>query len=280
MANHSSNLDPPALLPNIPRRVVIYLKASLMGIPILFAPAIGPVLAGWLVDAASWRWIFLLNLPVGRHWAGLQRWAAVQAARGSFADAREAIERATGVRLGKRQVQDLARTAAVDTEAFYAARRSRPHPGRVLGLQGDGTGTDTDMIVDNVTGIFRRIFAGYWGPRTDDIFRAACLTLLGSVPPGSGLVTLADIPPLLGDAAVRKRLTAGTATASALKPASRKRSIARPAWTSSRKNGSSAAMCSRILASMAWKSDSDSDTPSGKSKSLMTSIRIKATGDW
>ena len=76
-------------------------------------------------------------------------------------------------------------------------------------LQGDGSGTDTDMIVDNVTGIFRRIFAGYWGPRTDDIFRAACLTLLGSVPPGSGLVTLADIPPLLGDDTVRKRLTAG-----------------------------------------------------------------------
>ena len=76
-------------------------------------------------------------------------------------------------------------------------------------LQGDGCGTDTDMIVDNVTGIFRRIFAGFWGPRTDDIFRAACLTLLGSVPPGSGLVTLADIPPLLGDDATRKRLTAG-----------------------------------------------------------------------
>jgi hypothetical protein len=76
-------------------------------------------------------------------------------------------------------------------------------------LQGDGSGTDTDMIVDNVTGIFRRIFAGYWGPRTDDIFRAACLTLLGSVPTGSGLVTLADIPPLLGDDTVRKRLTTG-----------------------------------------------------------------------
>jgi hypothetical protein len=76
-------------------------------------------------------------------------------------------------------------------------------------LQGDGSGTDTDMIVDNVTGIFRRIFAGFWGPRTDDIFRAACLTLLGSVPPGSGQVTLADIPPLLGDDAYRRRLTAG-----------------------------------------------------------------------
>ncbi len=76
-------------------------------------------------------------------------------------------------------------------------------------LQGDGSGTDTDVIIDNVTGIFRRIFAAFWGPRTDDIFRAACLTLLGSVPPGSGQVTLADIPALLGDDAYRRRLTAG-----------------------------------------------------------------------
>lgn len=29
------------------------------------ATAIGPFLGGWLVDAASWRWIFLLNLPIG-----------------------------------------------------------------------------------------------------------------------------------------------------------------------------------------------------------------------
>ena len=82
----------------------------------------------------------VLNLPVGRHSAGLARLAAVEAARGSFADAREAIERATGVRLGKRQVENLARTAAVDTETFYDARRPQPCPDRVLGLQADGKG--------------------------------------------------------------------------------------------------------------------------------------------
>ncbi|MGH2410356.1 MAG: DHA2 family efflux MFS transporter permease subunit, partial [Chloroflexota bacterium] len=38
---------------------------GVMGIPILFAPAIGPVVAGWLVQYATWRWIFLVNLPVG-----------------------------------------------------------------------------------------------------------------------------------------------------------------------------------------------------------------------
>jgi len=38
---------------------------GMMGIPILLAPAIGPVLGGWLVQFHSWRWIFLLNLPIG-----------------------------------------------------------------------------------------------------------------------------------------------------------------------------------------------------------------------
>lgn len=36
--------------------------------------AIGPLAGGWLVDAASWRWIFLLNLPL----AGLVVWIAVR----------------------------------------------------------------------------------------------------------------------------------------------------------------------------------------------------------
>jgi EmrB/QacA subfamily drug resistance transporter len=46
-----------------PERVGVV--TGLMGIPILLAPAIGPVLAGWLVQDASWHWIFLINLPVG-----------------------------------------------------------------------------------------------------------------------------------------------------------------------------------------------------------------------
>ncbi|MGI5461038.1 DHA2 family efflux MFS transporter permease subunit [Streptomyces sp. CA-249302] len=34
-------------------------------LPTAVAPALGPVLGGWLVDAASWHWVFLVNLPVG-----------------------------------------------------------------------------------------------------------------------------------------------------------------------------------------------------------------------
>ena len=36
-----------------------------IGIPILFAPALGPTVSGWLVQYADWRWIFSFNLPIG-----------------------------------------------------------------------------------------------------------------------------------------------------------------------------------------------------------------------
>ena len=42
--------------------------ASVFGfaaMPILLAPLLGPVIAGALLQYASWRWLFLINLPVG-----------------------------------------------------------------------------------------------------------------------------------------------------------------------------------------------------------------------
>jgi hypothetical protein len=94
-------------------------------------------------------------------------------------------------------------------------------------------GEDMDTAVDNLVGIFRRIFSGFWGPRTDDVLRAACLTLLRA--PRSTLLaaraqdtldidgdvsedyavarsrvpTLADIPRLLDDDTYRRTLTEG-----------------------------------------------------------------------
>jgi DHA2 family multidrug resistance protein len=35
------------------------------GIVLVFAPALGPVLGGWLVDADLWRLIFFINIPIG-----------------------------------------------------------------------------------------------------------------------------------------------------------------------------------------------------------------------
>ncbi|NNC24293.1 DHA2 family efflux MFS transporter permease subunit [Salinisphaera sp. USBA-960] len=38
---------------------------AIYGIAVVFAPAIGPTLGGYITDNASWHWIFLLNVPVG-----------------------------------------------------------------------------------------------------------------------------------------------------------------------------------------------------------------------
>jgi EmrB/QacA subfamily drug resistance transporter len=38
---------------------------AIVGVPMLLAPTIGPILGGWLVDDISWRWIFYVNVPIG-----------------------------------------------------------------------------------------------------------------------------------------------------------------------------------------------------------------------
>jgi MFS transporter, DHA2 family, multidrug resistance protein len=38
---------------------------SLVAIAVIFAPIIGPTLGGWITDNYSWRWVFLINVPVG-----------------------------------------------------------------------------------------------------------------------------------------------------------------------------------------------------------------------
>ncbi|MDB2448704.1 DHA2 family efflux MFS transporter permease subunit [bacterium] len=37
---------------------------GLVGLAIAFAPAIGPTLSGWIVEHLSWRWLFVLMLPI------------------------------------------------------------------------------------------------------------------------------------------------------------------------------------------------------------------------
>ncbi|SFD01687.1 drug resistance transporter, EmrB/QacA subfamily [Nocardioides terrae] len=38
---------------------------AILGVPMLLGPILGPILGGWLIDAASWHWVFLINLPLG-----------------------------------------------------------------------------------------------------------------------------------------------------------------------------------------------------------------------
>jgi MFS transporter, DHA2 family, multidrug resistance protein len=38
---------------------------TLFGLAALLAPVVGPTLGGWITDQYSWRWVFLINIPVG-----------------------------------------------------------------------------------------------------------------------------------------------------------------------------------------------------------------------
>jgi hypothetical protein len=67
-----------------------------------------------------------LSLPAGRHSHSLAKLAAIEAARGSFGAAHDAITRRCGNVIGKRQLEQAVVSAAADIPAFYAARvRSR-----------------------------------------------------------------------------------------------------------------------------------------------------------
>src|SRR5438270_9053847 len=93
----------------------------------------------------------------------------------------------------------LPRSASDRLVVFDAHGRTRPPCLNPL------DGEDTDLTVDNLVSVFRRVYSAFWGPRTDDVMRAACLTLRTQ----EGVATLADLPKLLADPAFRARVTAG-----------------------------------------------------------------------
>jgi hypothetical protein len=72
----------------------------------------------------------VLNLPEHKHSHGLRRLAAIESARGSFEQAASAVERSTGVRVGKRQVEQLARPRSLmwtaSTPTSVPARAQTP----------------------------------------------------------------------------------------------------------------------------------------------------------
>ena len=82
-----------------------------------------------------------LNLPGEKQSHGLRRLVMAEAARGSIESAQAAVIRATGVRIGKRQLEAMALSAAADVDAFYLHRVIDPAPeGWPLILTFDGKG--------------------------------------------------------------------------------------------------------------------------------------------
>src|SRR5712691_66639 len=83
----------------------------------------------------------VLNLPEEKHSRGLRKLGVIEAVRGSHEGAALAITRATGVQIGKRQVEELVLRAAADVDSFCADRRPAPAPDdHALVLTFDGKG--------------------------------------------------------------------------------------------------------------------------------------------
>lgn len=62
----------------------------------------------------------------------------------------------------------------------------------------------SEVVVENLVGLFKSLYRTSWGPRTDDILRASLLTLALQ-----GDATLCEVPLLLTDSGYRRRVVGG-----------------------------------------------------------------------
>ncbi len=92
---------------------------------------------------------------------------------------------------------------------FDPAQRERPLGLNVLDCDRED---ERELVTDSVVSIFKKTYERFWGPRTDDILRAAILTLLRH--PGT---TLCEVPILLINREVRPRMTKHLNDASGLR---------------------------------------------------------------
>ena len=85
-----------------------------------------------------------LNLPHERYSLELRRRVAEEAAKGSFDEASESIGKITAGHVPKRQIEELARLAAQDFDAFYELRQAQPAaiapPASIMVMSVDGKG--------------------------------------------------------------------------------------------------------------------------------------------
>jgi Type IV secretion-system coupling protein DNA-binding domain len=67
-----------------------------------------------------------------------------------------------------------------------------------------GDSSARELIADHVLSIFHSIYHEFWGPRTDEILRAALFTLTHSQAPDGSAFTLMEVPELLTNPSLRR----------------------------------------------------------------------------
>jgi hypothetical protein len=89
----------------------------------------------------------VLNLPPRRYSWPLQQLAAMAARDGAYELAREFVRAATGITIGKRQLEEIAAAAAADVAAFYAGP-APGGPGQPPGPPEEGTKLPVGLSAD------------------------------------------------------------------------------------------------------------------------------------
>jgi hypothetical protein len=103
--------------------------------------------------------------------------------------------------LAQRLLQRVPASRVNDVELLDLGDEGYPTALNLLACRPD----EADLHVEALTGIFRRLFTRFWGPRSEDILRAALATLLTGRGRGAPAPTLADVLALLTDPAERGR---------------------------------------------------------------------------
>lgn len=106
----------------------------------------------------------------------------------------------------------LARIDSADEHRIVVIDPTNRH--RVVGLnvlQHANSETSRELVVDNVVHIFREIWKGFWGPRTDWVMRSGLSTLTRAKAHNGEQYTLIELSPLLTNDAFRRDLLARTA---------------------------------------------------------------------
>lgn len=99
----------------------------------------------------------------------------------------------------------LSRVSDKDAERVVvldAGQRDQPIGLNILGGAHDEA--SRELLVDNVLGVFRSIWAETWGPRSDSLCRAVLTTLVNARGVDNSPLTLCELTPLLTESAFRR----------------------------------------------------------------------------
>jgi hypothetical protein len=103
----------------------------------------------------------------------------------------------------------ISRVSETDAERLVVVDPSQRHLPVGLNILGGGHDeASRELVVDNTLHVFKELWAAYWGPRSDQIMRAALQTLVSTCAADGSAFTLVELVPLLTNPTFRRFVVA------------------------------------------------------------------------